>query len=52
MEKDGKNSTRLIHSKHLHYFIAEVVDDFDGDAAGRGSFEEATRVAVGANLGK
>ena len=34
------------HLKHLHHFVAEVVDDFDGDAAGFGFFERAGGVAV------
>ena len=34
------------HPEHLHHFIPEVVDDFDGDAAGWGLGEGAGRVAV------
>lgn len=30
------------HLKYFHHLIAEVIDDFDGDAAGRG-FRERTR---------
>ena len=33
-------------SEDLHYFVAEVVDDFDGDAAGGGFGEGAGGVAV------
>ena len=34
------------YSEDFHYFVAEVVDDFDGDAAGGGFFEWARGVAV------
>ena len=28
-----------LHPKHLHHFIAEMVDDLDGDAAGWGVWD-------------
>jgi len=34
------------NAENLHHFIAEVVDDFDGDAAGFGLGEGAAGVAV------
>lgn len=36
----------LRHAKYFHHFVAEVVDDFDGDAAGLGFVEGAGCVAV------
>lgn len=32
---------RWSHLKHLHHFIAEVVDDFHGNAAGLGPIESS-----------
>ena len=36
----------LLYFKHLHYFVAQVVDDLDGDAAGGGLVEGAGQVTV------
>ena len=36
----------VLHLKHLHYLIAEVVDDLYGDAAGLGFVEGTRGVAV------
>jgi hypothetical protein len=33
--------SEVLNGEHLHDFVAEVVDDFDGDAAGGGSGEGA-----------
>ena len=34
------------HAEDPHYFVAEVLDDLDGDAAGGGAVEGAGGVAV------
>ena len=35
-----------LNAEDFHYFVAEVVDYFDGDAAGGGAVEGAGGVAV------